>query len=212
MKFNLLAASLVIVGLFATQGSAAPKKPKQLDTCTQTSTSAGAHYSSEQIATVAKSAGFTGNGWVIAVAIAIAESQGWTQAVLINTDCSRDRGLWQINSRWHSEVSDAQAFDPTGNARAAFTISSGGSNWQPWTTYTSGAYQSHMADAQTAVNSVNGGGGGGGGGSGGASCPHYGRVCPPSDHCCSQYGYCGSTSEFCGAGCVAAASYNGVCA
>ena len=31
-------------------------------------------------------------------------------------------------------------FDPIGNAKAAIQISQDGTNWSPWTTYTSGAY------------------------------------------------------------------------
>lgn len=172
MKFTLLAIPLAIVGFLATQGVAVPAKPfsgktksgtsakvKQFDTCVQTSTSAGDHYSAVQIAQVAQGAGFNGNGWVISVAVALAESGGWTRATLLDTDCSMDRGLWQINNRWHSEVSDAQAFDPKGCAQAAYSISSGGTNWQPWTTYTGGAYLAHMSEAQSAVNTVSGSGG-----------------------------------------------------
>jgi hypothetical protein len=126
------------------------------DTCQQQSTLAGDHYSDLQIAQVARGAGFTGNGWVTSVAVALAESQGWTQAVLINTDCSRDRGLWQINSYWHGEISDAQAFDPAGCAQAAYQISSGGADWTPWTTYNNGAYQQYWSRAQAAVQQAGG--------------------------------------------------------
>jgi hypothetical protein len=136
-----------------------------LAACQQQSFLEGQHYSAVQIAQLAKNAGFNGQGWTISVAVALAESLGWTRARLINTDCSVDRGLWQINSRWHGEVSDAQAFDPAGAARAAYAISAAGTNWTPWVTFTNGAYQAHMAEAQAAVNQVGGGGGGGGGGS-----------------------------------------------
>jgi len=122
--------------------------------CTQQSILAGTHFSDVQIARTARSGGFSGNGWVISVAVALAESSGWTRAVLINTDCSRDRGLWQINSFWHSEVSDAAAFDPVSAARASFTISSSGNNWTPWVTFNNGAYQQYMARAQAAVRAA----------------------------------------------------------
>jgi hypothetical protein len=125
-------------------------------TCQQQSTLAGTHFSDLKIAQTARANGFHGNALVISIAVALAESSGWTKAVLINTDCSRDRGLWQINSRWHGEVPDSQAFDPNGCARAAYTISSGGSNWQPWTTYNNGAYQQFMARARTAAQQAGG--------------------------------------------------------
>jgi len=116
----------------------------------------GTHLSDVQIAQYARNAGLHGDGLVISIAVALAESQGWTRAVLINTDCSRDRGVWQINSYWHSEVSDDQAFDPAGCATAAYNISSGGSDWTPWTTYNNGAYQQYMSRAQAAANQVGG--------------------------------------------------------
>jgi hypothetical protein len=147
-------------------------------TCTVTSTLAGDHFSPLQIARAASANGFTGDGLVVSVAVALAESSGWTRAVLVDSDCSRDRGLWQINSFWHSEVSDTQAFDPDGAAQAAYRISSGGADWTPWTTYDTGAYQGHMADAQQAVSQLNGGGSGGSGGStGGAAGGGTGGSC-----------------------------------
>jgi len=39
------------------------------------------------------------------------------KAVNINTDGSRDRGLFQINDKYHSDVTDDQAFDPVFSAR-----------------------------------------------------------------------------------------------
>jgi LysM repeat protein len=68
----------------------------------------------------------------IAAEIAEAESGG-RQYALSPTD---DRGYWQINAG-HGALS---TYDPYGNARAAIEISSDGTNWSAWTTYTSGAY------------------------------------------------------------------------
>jgi LysM repeat protein len=68
----------------------------------------------------------------IAAEIAMAESGG-DQYALSPTD---DYGYWQIN------VSNGSlaTFDAYGNARAAIIISNNGTDWNPWTTYTSGAY------------------------------------------------------------------------
>ena len=67
-----------------------------------------------------------------ALCVAGAES-GWDpHAVNENTDGSRDRGLFQINSRWHPAVSDAEAFDPVANARYAHALSDGGRDWTAW--------------------------------------------------------------------------------
>ncbi|WP_328603329.1 hypothetical protein OG943_24930 [Amycolatopsis sp. NBC_00345] len=152
---GLILAGALITAPLATAGTEPSQIVQPLD-CTQQSILAGTHLSDVQIAQYARNANLHGNGLVISIAVALAESQGWTQAVLINTDCSHDRGVWQISSRWHPEVSDGQAFDPAGCAQAAYTISSGGSNWQPWTTYLNGAYQQYMSRAQTAANQVGG--------------------------------------------------------
>ena len=48
-----------------------------------------------------------------------------------------DRGYWQVNSIWGA----LSTYDPAGNARAAVQISGDGTNWSPWVTYSTGAYQ-----------------------------------------------------------------------
>jgi LysM repeat protein len=69
----------------------------------------------------------------IAASIAMAESGGNQYA----TGGVGEEGYWQINP-----VNGSLAtYDPLGNAQAAVTLSGNGSNWSPWTTYTSGAYQ-----------------------------------------------------------------------
>lgn len=109
------------------------------------------------IASYAQKAGFTGNGLVLAVAIALTESGGVTNATGMNRSgagrqvTSIDRGLWQINNVYHPEVSDACAYDPTCAAQAAYRISRSGTNWSPWTTYTTGAYRTNMSAALKAV-------------------------------------------------------------
>ena len=68
----------------------------------------------------------------MAAEIAMAESGGY-QYAHSPTD---DFGYWQINA-----VNGSLAtYDAYGNARAAVIISHDGTDWYPWTTYTSGAY------------------------------------------------------------------------
>ena len=69
---------------------------------------------------------------VTAASIAMAESGGNQFA----TGTVGERGYWQINPVNGS----LSTYDPYGNARAAVIMSGNGSNWSPWTTYTSGAY------------------------------------------------------------------------
>lgn len=95
---------------------------------------------SGSIRQVAQAAGFTGTALDTAVAIAMAESGGNAQAVNVNTNGSRDRGLWQINNQAWPNVSDACAFDPLCAAKAAYRISQDGTDFSPWVTYQTGAY------------------------------------------------------------------------
>ena len=69
----------------------------------------------------------------MAAEIAMAESSGEQFA----TGAAGERGYWQINPD-HGSLS---TYDPLGNAEAAVAISADGTNWTPWTTFTSGAYQ-----------------------------------------------------------------------
>ena len=87
---------------------------------------------------------------VMAVSICMAESGGNSHATNVNSDShhSIDRGLWQVNSYWHPEVSESCAFDAECNAKAAVQISSNGTNWGPWSTYHNGAYKSYTSQAQ----------------------------------------------------------------
>lgn len=77
----------------------------------------------------------------IAAAVAMAESGGKSDASNTNTNGSIDRGLWQINSV-HGPQS---TFDPVANVKSAISISSGGKNWSPWTTFKTGAYRRYLS-------------------------------------------------------------------
>lgn len=118
--------------------------------------------SANQLAGYAQNAGFTGSAITTAVAIALAESSGNTWAILNDTNGSQDQGLWQINTvhassypgmvRDPSSSSRATAgvsvmFHPPSNAKAAFDISSHGTNFSPWAAYNSGAYRAHLNTA-----------------------------------------------------------------
>jgi LysM repeat protein len=70
---------------------------------------------------------------VMAASIAMAESSGEQFA----TGTVGERGYWQINPN-HGSLS---TYNPLGNAKAAVIISDDGTNWTPWTTFTSGAYR-----------------------------------------------------------------------
>ena len=79
------------------------------------------------------SAGGNPDDAFMAAEIAMAESGG-NQYALSPTD---DYGYWQINA----SNGALATFDAYGNARSAISLSDDGANWNPWTTYRTGAYE-----------------------------------------------------------------------
>jgi len=66
-----------------------------------------------------------------------------------------EKGLWQIYPRAHPDWdSGGNLYDPAYNARAAFGISNGGTNWNPWTTYKLGLYLMWLPQAEVAAQRV----------------------------------------------------------
>lgn len=110
-----------------------------------------------QVAQIAYNAGFRGDGLVNAIAIGWAESSFIPDNVNTTGNYpvgSRDRGIWQINSAAHPEVSDSCAFDPVCAAGQTYRISNGGTNWSPWTTYGGTRYNEYLPTARTAAANV----------------------------------------------------------
>lgn len=89
----------------------------------------------------------------IGAAIAMAESGGNTQAVCLNCAGVQEnsQGAWQINLNAHPGISSACAQDLTCSAAAVKGISNNFSNWNPWTTFTGGAFKSHLSAAAAAA-------------------------------------------------------------
>lgn len=86
----------------------------------------------------AYNAGFRDANLVTAVAIAGAESSydasQFTHQIPGNK-VEDSVGLWQISLVYHPEYDKETLKDPRANADAAYKLSSGGSNWHPWSTY-----------------------------------------------------------------------------
>lgn len=116
--------------------------------------------SDSQIAQYAKGAGLSGDAVAIAVAVAIAESGGNPNAHnAVPPDNSY--GLWQINMlgslgpsrrKTFGISSNDALYDPATNARAMAHLSSGGTNWKPWTTYTRGTYKLYLNRGKAAAS------------------------------------------------------------
>lgn len=104
-------------------------------------------YSYDQLVQYAQQAGFSSSSSLIIAAIALAESGGDPLKQHTNVDGSIDRGILQINNVYHSEVSDSCAYNVACAFQAAYAISNGGTNFQPWVTYQTGAYQKYVSNA-----------------------------------------------------------------
>jgi hypothetical protein len=116
--------------------------------------------SASQIAAYATAAGFNASQMPIAVAIALTESSGNTTAYNPETAAgtplgSGSRGLWQIYGYAHQQYNNNTLYDPLINAKAAYGVSNKGTNWNPWSSYTSGAYKSNITKAPPQVTQAN---------------------------------------------------------
>ena len=115
----------------------------------------------EELRALAEAVGFVGDAADIAAAIALAESSGDVRATNIVTaeqaadwnaahpgqprhGPERSFGLWQINTLAHPQYDEGRLLDGQYNAHAAFQVSSGGTNFKPWSTYNTGLYRKHM--------------------------------------------------------------------
>jgi LysM repeat protein len=118
--------------------SAASYQPKHASSTTVLTSSASTQLSGtldcSGLEALWESAGGSSSAAFMAAEIAMAESGGNQFAV----SPTSDYGYWQINlPAWGPTLATT---NPTGNAKAAIQISDDGANWEPWTTYQTGAY------------------------------------------------------------------------
>jgi hypothetical protein len=105
----------------------------------------------QQAAGYANEAGFTGKS--LAIILSIAQQESGLDTHKLGQSDPRDRGILQINSHWHPEVSDNCAFDPACAFNAGYRISKQGTDFGQWTTYTNGHYLRSMPTMQAVANS-----------------------------------------------------------
>ncbi|HEY4175175.1 MAG TPA: hypothetical protein VGM90_00015 [Kofleriaceae bacterium] len=111
-----------------------------------------------------------GDRVALATAIAYAESNFRpTITNVVGNSHGTDRGLWQINSYWHPEVSIACALNAACNARAMATISKKSTKWSEWWTYNNHKQVPFMGLARVAQTAVCAEAAGSGSGSGSGS-------------------------------------------
>lgn len=84
---------------------------------------------------LAQQAGFSGQGLVNAVSIAMAESGLNAASANTTTSCvGVDRGIVKFNSVYHANVPDSCAYDPACAFRQFYSISKGGTDFHEWCT------------------------------------------------------------------------------
>jgi len=92
--------------------------------------------------------GFRGHELSIAVALMTAESGRFIGAWHDNIDesgeiTSTDRGLFQINDKWHPGLADEDAYQAIPNAAYAYFMSSG-QFFGPWMAYVNKAHEKYI--------------------------------------------------------------------
>lgn len=107
-----------------------------------------------QLASYAKGAGFTGTDVAVAVAVALAESGGRTDAVG-DKSIGGSYGLWQIYSKAHPWITSQNWSDPAVNARAAKRVfDEAGGSWRPWSTFKNGSAATYQNTGTMAAAQV----------------------------------------------------------
>jgi murein DD-endopeptidase MepM/ murein hydrolase activator NlpD len=105
----------------------------------------------------AAAAGFSGDNLATMVAVAQAESGLVTNQRHTNADGSVDRGILQINNKWHPEVSDAQADDPGIAFKIGWNLSKHGTDFTQWNAWKNGSYKKYLPGGTTATAGLSGG-------------------------------------------------------
>jgi hypothetical protein len=118
----------------------------------------------DQIAAAAYNAGFRGTKLVTIVAISGCEDPSGNVGIVNNTPSTGDYsvGIWEVNYLGALMSARTKLFgDPKSlsgslpaQANAAYQISAAGTNFTPWTTYTSGCYTAHVPAATVSATKV----------------------------------------------------------
>jgi Lysozyme like domain len=109
------------------------------------------------VARLVKTAGVVCTGDRIATAVAVAKAESGFRPQITNTAGNThgiDRGLFQINSYWHPEVSASCALSASCNTRAAARISKKATRWSEWWTWKNGKHKPFMTSARNAQATV----------------------------------------------------------
>ena len=101
-------------------------------------------YSAQQRIDAMRSAGFPEDKIPTGAAISLAELGQQSDTATVFGDNGESVGVWQIHLPAHPDVSTACAADLECSTRAAYRISSGGTNWNPWGAFTNGSWKKNL--------------------------------------------------------------------
>lgn len=114
-----------------------------------------------QVYALARSVGLDHERAIVATAIQWSEDEDHDTAAIGDQGLQDDKwgpsvGLWQIRSLkaqqgTGGERDASRLTDPQFNARSMFSISNGGRNFAPWSTYSNNAYLTHIPAVRAAV-------------------------------------------------------------
>jgi hypothetical protein len=111
----------------------------------------------QQIAQYAYNAGFRGRDLLVAVAVALRESGGNTNAYNPETAAGTrpgqgSRGLWQVYGTAHPWANNDTVLDPQANANAAYRVyKEAGGRFTPWSTWNNGSVLSLLPQLQKQI-------------------------------------------------------------
>lgn len=114
----------------------------------------------QDIALLAKRAGFVASDIATAVAVALAESGGNPHAYNPETAAGTPEGmgsygLWQIYRKVHPEFASYDLLDPAQNAAAAYLVYQAAHySFSPWSTFNNERYVAFLQVANDAVTAV----------------------------------------------------------
>lgn len=104
-----------------------------------------------QIKQYAINAGFRGQAADTITAISLAESSGNPYAYNGRDPAGGSYGLTQINGVHHGAITAYG--DPQTALNLAYSVSNGGTNFRPWSTYTNGTYETYLSPDTPAASS-----------------------------------------------------------
>lgn len=85
-----------------------------------------------------------GDNWRLAYAVMMSESRGVSTARNINANGNIDNGYWQINNRYHPNITLECTQNVKCSTEYAYQLSKGGTDWNAWYGYKNGGYLTFM--------------------------------------------------------------------